>query len=80
MAQVSLNLPDLGLSASWDTADVEKLVQAHGSTEPPADFQFHDIRKLAGVTEAESDTKSLAPVAFLHLYVELYVPFDSVTV
>ena len=66
--QVSIDLPDLALSASWDTADLEALVSAHGSTDPPADFHFPEIRKLVGVGDGEADTKTLAPVAFLHLY------------
>lgn len=74
--QVSLELPDLGISTSWTVDDLQSVVDAASTAGDAADghdetAHFEAVRQLAGVGNAETEAKSLGAVAFLHLYLKI---------
>lgn len=73
--QVSLELPDLNIASSWPTAAIQAVLDGppggDGATEAEKSAYFDAIRRLAKVDPNEVQAKSLAAVAFLHLYTQI---------
>ncbi|KAM9331386.1 mevalonate kinase [Gastrophryne carolinensis] len=73
---VSINLPNIGTKLSWEICQLQSLVRSlqvdHGQ-EPvsPTPEQVELLKKFSGFAEGSADTKSLAVLAFLYLYLSI---------
>lgn len=73
--KVDLNLPNVGIKLAWDVAQLQQLdmcfLESGDSWPAPSPEQVEKLKEVGGFTKSSADTKNLAVLSFLYLYLSI---------